>query len=146
MYYYTFTPRMIRPEEIEEECGYGSVHELPKDEVEQWTACVQNLSVQENEEVTVATFDSSDPRYFGGTPDERGTTGLKVSRSESRLVVDSGQFKQQQVNNISSDPALGPRIEVQDEQRINFAAASGKVYEAAVESQNRRVSFPVDHP
>ena len=44
-------------------------------------------------------------------------------------------FKEQKVNNISSDPALGARLEVKRERKIDESEALGKVVEVSHRSK-----------
>lgn len=128
----------MHPSQIEEECEYGSIDEVPKDDTEDFMQCVRNLSTEDSKHpIPIATFDESEPKYSGGTPDRRGTTGLKVSRNKRRLVARDGNFYFQEVERISSDPALGPRTEVRNERELDYPAAAGKTFEAIIRSQSR---------
>ena len=85
---------------------------------------------------------SPDPRDSPG----RGTTGRKVSHNQERIVIDQVREENprmpddhvarkkekhilQKADKIESDPALGPRTEVKDEQEIDKHTALGKSVE-----------------
>lgn len=121
---------------IIERCGYLDANEISTtdlNEIRDFTQCVITASKNsdaDGRDLTIGTISKGDR---SPKPDRRGTTGMKVSQDEKRVVARDGKIYLQDVNNISSDPALGPRTEVKSENEISYPKAIGKSIEAAIQ-------------